>query len=193
MEQPAALCGVSLWLAPLGFPRGEAVSHDGSSEPAGLTDEGWRWLKVLDFPVEWRKLKQMPFIWVHSLTNLSPPLISLFCQSVPKCRLSKNPASPRGKPRTQKQSTVPFNGALCCVSFGSASCRPLQWLCSTIGTRCSPQNAPIPHSLLLLTYAHAGGRCRAGLGSTISVQTPQRHLIIHKTQAGDKPHTWVSS
>ena len=42
MEQPAALCGVSLWLAPLGFPRGEAVSHDGSSEPAGLTDEGWR-------------------------------------------------------------------------------------------------------------------------------------------------------
>ena len=32
----------------------------------------------------------------------SPPLISLFCQSVPKCRLPKNPASPRGKPRTQK-------------------------------------------------------------------------------------------
>ena len=26
----------------------------------------------------------------------SPPLISLFCQSVPKCRLPKNPASPRG-------------------------------------------------------------------------------------------------
>ena len=26
----------------------------------------------------------------------SPPLISLFCQSVPKCRLPKNPASPWG-------------------------------------------------------------------------------------------------
>ena len=42
MEQPAALCGFSFWLAPLGFPRGEAVSHDGTSEPAGLTDEGRR-------------------------------------------------------------------------------------------------------------------------------------------------------
>ena len=33
---------------PLGFPRGEAVSHDGSSEPAGLTDEGWRGLKKFE-------------------------------------------------------------------------------------------------------------------------------------------------
>ena len=52
MEQSAALCGVSLWLAPLGFPRGEAVSHDGTSEPAGLTDEGWRELKSSEIPVE---------------------------------------------------------------------------------------------------------------------------------------------
>ena len=36
--------------------------------------------------------------------KLSLPLIRLFCQSVPKCRLPKNPASPRGKPRTQKLS-----------------------------------------------------------------------------------------
>ena len=36
----------------------------------------------------------------------SPPLISLFCQSAPKCRLPKNPASPRGKPRTQKPLVI---------------------------------------------------------------------------------------
>ena len=38
---------------PLGFPRGEAGRLDGSSEPARLTDEGQRYLKVSDFPVEW--------------------------------------------------------------------------------------------------------------------------------------------
>ena len=64
-----------------------------------VTDEGWRWLKVSDFPVEWRKQEHMPLIQLRSLTNLSPPLIRLFYQPVPKCRLSKNPASPRGKPR----------------------------------------------------------------------------------------------
>ena len=36
----------------------------------------------------------------------SPPLISLFCQSVPKCRLIKNPASPRGKPRSASPLAV---------------------------------------------------------------------------------------
>ena len=36
----------------------------------------------------------------------SPPLISLFCQSVPKCRLPKNPASPRGKPRSASPLAV---------------------------------------------------------------------------------------
>ena len=108
-EQMDTLNGASFRNLLLASPGGEAVSHDGSSEPAGLTDEGWRWLKVLDFPVEWRKLKQMPFIWVHSLTNLSPPLISLFCQSVPKCRLTKNPASPRGKPRGSSRELTPFN------------------------------------------------------------------------------------
>ena len=71
-----------------------------------VTDEGWRWLKVLDFPVEWRKQEHMPLIRLHSFTNLSPPLISLFCQSVPKCRLPKNPASPRGKPRNASPLAV---------------------------------------------------------------------------------------
>ena len=74
-----------------------------------VTDEGWRWLKVIDCPVKWWKLKHIPFIGLHSFTNLSPPLISLFCQSVPKCRLPKNPASPRGKPRGRRFTLLPFN------------------------------------------------------------------------------------
>ena len=94
-RQHGALVVNCLWFLPLGFPRGEAAERSEA-------DEGRRWLKVSDFPVEWRKPKHMPFIQLHSLTNLSPPLISLFCQSVPKCRLPKIPASPRGKPRTQK-------------------------------------------------------------------------------------------
>ena len=42
-----------------------------------VTDEGWRWLKVSDFHVGWRKPGHIPSIQLHSLTNLSPPLISL--------------------------------------------------------------------------------------------------------------------
>ena len=42
-----------------------------------VTDEGRRWLKVSDFHVGWRKPGHIPSIQLHSLTNLSPPLISL--------------------------------------------------------------------------------------------------------------------
>ena len=38
--QSGLLNGKSIKLAPLGFPRGEAGSLDGFSEPARLTDEG---------------------------------------------------------------------------------------------------------------------------------------------------------
>ena len=94
---------LSSWLPPGGS------CHDEISASRNryfvVTDEGWRWLKVLDFPVEWRKQEHMPSIQLHSKTSLSPPLISLFCQSVPKRRLSKNPASPRGKPRNSEDFT----------------------------------------------------------------------------------------
>ena len=53
----------------------------------------------LKFPqrcVEWWERKQLPFIELHPFTNLSPPLIRLFYQPVPKYRLIKNPASPGG-------------------------------------------------------------------------------------------------
>ena len=45
-----------------------------------VTDEGWRWLKVSDFHVGWRKPGHIPSIQLHSLTNLSPPLISQSCR-----------------------------------------------------------------------------------------------------------------
>ena len=147
MEQPAALCGVSLWLAPLGFPRGccraqrifqnhdcqwQSFQNQKAAERSEA-DEGWRWLKVIDCLVKWWKLKHIPFIGLHSFTMLSPPLIRLFCQSVPKCRLSKNPASPRGSQELRRLWCTPFNKPLCCVGFGSPNWRPLQWLCKIMG------------------------------------------------------------
>ena len=43
-----------------------------------MTDEGWRYVKVSDFPAEWRKSEHMPLIQLHLLTNRSLPLISHF-------------------------------------------------------------------------------------------------------------------
>ena len=88
-----------------------------------VTDEGWRGLKVIDFPVERRKPEHTPFIQLHSFTNLSPPLISLFYQPVPKCRLIKNPASPRGKPRGKNHKQFTTNTPRCPGSVGSPSWR----------------------------------------------------------------------
>ena len=104
--QRGALVVNCLWFLPLGFPRGEAARLDGTSEPARLADEGWRWLKVSDFSVEWCNLKHMPLIQLHSLTNLPPPLISHDKISVPRCRYFIVTASPRGKPRTQKRLAI---------------------------------------------------------------------------------------
>ena len=72
----------------------------------------------MDFPVEWCNLEHTPLIQLHSFTNRSLPLISLFCQSVPKCRLPKNPASPRGKPRGRRLTLLPLNERLCSITFG---------------------------------------------------------------------------
>ena len=43
---------------------------------AKKTDEGQRYLKVSDFPVEWYNSEHLPLIQLHSLTSPSPPLIS---------------------------------------------------------------------------------------------------------------------
>ena len=97
-----------------------------------MTDEGQRQLKVLDFSVEWYNLEHISLIQLHFLINRSPPLISLFYQPVPKCRLIKNPASPRGKPRGINHKQFTINTPRCPRSFGLPGWRPLQWLCKTI-------------------------------------------------------------
>ena len=102
-----------------------------------LSYKGQRQLKVLDFSVEWYNLEHIPLIHLHSLTNRSPPLISLFCQSVPKCRLPKNPASPRGKPRTQKPLVITIQRASQLRGFRVAKlaaptgCSGNHWLATT--------------------------------------------------------------
>ena len=56
--QIGTLNGASFRTLPLGFPRGEAAERSEA-------DEGWRVLKVSDFPVEWRKPEHMPLIQLH--------------------------------------------------------------------------------------------------------------------------------
>ena len=60
--------------------------------------------------------------------KLSLPLISLFCQSVPKCRLPKNPASPRGKPRGRSHTLLPFIQPFNFVSCGRILSAPTVWV-----------------------------------------------------------------
>ena len=47
---------------PLGFPRGEAGRLDGSSEPARLTEEGWRQPKYCLHFVQWYQSRLLPLI-----------------------------------------------------------------------------------------------------------------------------------
>ena len=124
MESAAA---TSPWLPPGGS------CHDEISASRNryfvVTDEGRRWLKVLDFPVKWRKPEHIPLIQLHSFTNLSPPLISLATLS------SFLPGEAKG----QLREPVPFNALLCSIRkwaaapLGSPSWRPLQGVEEAIG------------------------------------------------------------
>ena len=64
MEQPAALCGFSLWFIPLGFPRGEAAERSEA-------DEGWRELESSKIPVEWYKDETNT---IHPATFMNQPV-----------------------------------------------------------------------------------------------------------------------
>ena len=68
---------------PLGFPRGEAgffgKRHFGTDWQKRLMRGGER-LKSPQQYVEWCNLEHMSLIQLHSLTNLSPPLISQSCR-----------------------------------------------------------------------------------------------------------------
>ena len=109
MEQPAALCGVSLWLAPLGFPRGEAVSHDGSSEPAGLTDEGVATTKKF----ENSKLNgKTGTNAIHIVAFVNQPVATPHQSFLPigsEAPLVKKSSFPPGDAQRRLRELIPFN------------------------------------------------------------------------------------
>ena len=113
-----------------------------------VTDEGRRYLKVLDFPVEWYTPEHLPLIQLHSFTNLSPPLISL-------ATLSSFPPGEAKAAAPQRVARLATPTRL--KSF---------WLAA------ANRIPPIHYSLLPITFAHAGGRCRAGSGTNVWVQSP---------------------
>ena len=94
---------------PLGFPRGEAGRLDGSSEPARLTEEGWRQPKYCLHFVQWYQ----PKIIADSFTTWRRAFIKpgrnpthrtlheTFGARHPSSVTPRwgAPASPRGKPR----------------------------------------------------------------------------------------------
>ena len=78
--------------------------------------------------------------------KVSLPLISLFCQSVPKCRLPKNPASPRGKPRGKDLRFYHSTNRSVPSAFGRMLSAP------TVGVCIQPAAAKIPRfSLSIVT------------------------------------------
>ena len=113
-----------------------------------VTDEGWRWLKVSAFHVGWRKPGHIPSIQLHSLTNRSLPLISL-------ATLSSFPPGEAKAASPQRVARLATPTRL--KSF---------WLAA------ANRIPPIHYSLLSITFAHAGGRCRAGQGTNVSIQAP---------------------
>ena len=111
MEQPAALCGFSLWFIPLGFPRGEAAERSEA-------DEGWRELESSKIPVEWCKTE----------TNTSHPAAFIYQPVAAPHQSRQNIGSevpifhrdsfPPGEAKGQLRKLVPLNEQLSCVSCG---------------------------------------------------------------------------
>ena len=116
------------------------------------TDEGQRYLKVSDFPVEWYNSEHLPLIQLHSLTSPSPPLIShnenigsevpLFCcDSFP-------PGEAKGKkPQAIHNQRITLSRKLAGRLLGD----PYSWRCKTMGTH---------HSLRHSLRAGSQGRLR---------------------------------
>ena len=61
----------------------------------------------------------MPLTQLHSLTNLSPPLISHNENIGSEVPLFCCDSFPPGEAKGQLRELVPFNVLLCCVNFGA--------------------------------------------------------------------------
>ena len=132
--------GKSVWLLPLGFPRGEAGFFGNRHFGTDCKKRLMRGSERLVDECSW--MSGICSRLHHSTYccgdfKRSPPLISLFCQSVPKCRLPKNPASPPGKPRTQKPLVITIQRASQLRGFRVAKlaaptgCSGNHWLATT--------------------------------------------------------------
>ena len=113
MEQPAALCGFSLWLAPLGFPRGEAAGIDGTSEPASPADEGWRELESSKIPVEWYKTETNA---IYPAAFINKPVAAPHQAFLPigsEVPLVKKSSFPPGEAKRRLRELAPFNVPIC--------------------------------------------------------------------------------
>ena len=97
--------------------------------------------KSFRFPVEWRKPEHIPFIQLHSFTNLPPPLISLATLSSFPPGEAKA-AAPHGSPSwrplqlaMQNQKHIPFivGHSLSLALLGSSLKRGSQGGCAAAG------------------------------------------------------------
>ena len=76
---------------------------------AKKTDEGQRYLKVSDFPVEWYNSEHLPLIQLHSLTSPSPPLISRNENIGSEVPLFCCDSFPPGEAKRRLREPIPFN------------------------------------------------------------------------------------
>ena len=86
-----------------------------------MTDEGWRYLKDSDFPVEWCNLEHIPLIHLHFSTNLLPPLISQPCRFR---RAVKSASFPSGEAKDGDRKLFPSNEPLCPGYIRADAIRP---------------------------------------------------------------------
>ena len=106
MEQPAALCGFSLWFIPLGFPRGEAAERSEA-------DEGWRELESSKIPVEWCETE---INTIHPAAFMNQPVATPHQAFLPigsEVPLVKKSSFPPGEAKRRLRELAPFNVPIC--------------------------------------------------------------------------------
>ena len=135
---------------------------------AKKTDDGWRYLKVLDFSVEWYDLgtnfiqpactdalrKRADDIRPYSLSGklvlfiipvLSPTCVTPSVNIVGSEEPPILPASPRGKPRGGSRQLSPFNRVLSASNVTGGRLPPLQgWKILCANKNFQPSTFPVP-------------------------------------------------
>ena len=116
----------------------------------------------------------MPLIQLHSLTSLSPPLISHDKISVSRYRYFIVTASPRGKPRGSRLTILPFTEPLYPGNGRAATSRPYR--CG--GSRGWRQEQGYVPSTPLRKQRYC-----AALGDTSALLSFTNPLLLHLSQS----------